>query len=111
MPVRATKRGADRTPLRCDCDVLVCGASFAGLAGPLPFPITLDHWRLWIAQNPDFDWHTLGSDAFEDAEGILPKRFRQRRARPRSGPIAEARKTHRGEPLDMGRQNDGADRH
>jgi menaquinone-9 beta-reductase len=32
MPVRATKRGALRTPLERDCDVLVCGASFAGLA-------------------------------------------------------------------------------
>jgi flavin-dependent dehydrogenase len=32
MPVRATKRGADRTPLQGDADVLVCGASFAGLA-------------------------------------------------------------------------------
>jgi len=32
MPVRATKRGAQRTPLQRDCDVLVCGASFAGLA-------------------------------------------------------------------------------
>ncbi len=34
MPRRATKRGAERTPLqaRQDCDVLVCGASFAGLA-------------------------------------------------------------------------------
>jgi flavin-dependent dehydrogenase len=32
MPVRATKRGADRTPLQGDFDVLVCGASFAGLA-------------------------------------------------------------------------------
>jgi menaquinone-9 beta-reductase len=32
MPVRATKRGAERTPLGGDCDVLVCGASFAGLA-------------------------------------------------------------------------------
>lgn len=33
MPVRATKRGVERTPLqRVDCDVLVCGASFAGLA-------------------------------------------------------------------------------
>jgi menaquinone-9 beta-reductase len=34
MPVRATKRGADRTPFprSRDCDVLVCGASFAGLA-------------------------------------------------------------------------------
>ncbi len=32
MPTRATKRGADRTPLDRDCDVLICGASFAGLA-------------------------------------------------------------------------------
>jgi flavin-dependent dehydrogenase len=32
MPVRATKRGADRTPLDQDADVLICGASFAGLA-------------------------------------------------------------------------------
>lgn len=32
MPVRATKRGVDRTRLERDCDVLICGASFAGLA-------------------------------------------------------------------------------
>ncbi len=32
MPVRATKRGAERTPLEGDFDVLICGASFAGLA-------------------------------------------------------------------------------
>jgi menaquinone-9 beta-reductase len=32
MPVRATTRGAERTQLERDCDVLVCGASFAGLA-------------------------------------------------------------------------------
>ena len=32
MPKRATKRGADRGPLNRDCDVLICGASFAGLA-------------------------------------------------------------------------------
>ncbi|HUA12732.1 MAG TPA: FAD-dependent monooxygenase [Solirubrobacteraceae bacterium] len=32
MPVRATKRGAERTALARDCDVLICGASFAGLA-------------------------------------------------------------------------------
>ena len=32
MPVRATKRGADRTPLEGEWDVLICGASFAGLA-------------------------------------------------------------------------------
>src|SRR5918912_3052307 len=34
MPFRATKRGTQRTPFRrgADADVLVCGASFAGLA-------------------------------------------------------------------------------
>ena len=32
MPRRATKRGEERTPLDRDCDVLICGASFAGLA-------------------------------------------------------------------------------
>jgi flavin-dependent dehydrogenase len=32
MPKRRTLRGADRTPLSGDADVLVCGASFAGLA-------------------------------------------------------------------------------
>jgi flavin-dependent dehydrogenase len=31
MPRRATKRGAERTPLAGTWDVLVCGASFAGL--------------------------------------------------------------------------------
>ena len=32
MPVRATKRGDDRTPLSGEYDVLICGASFAGLS-------------------------------------------------------------------------------
>lgn len=31
MPVRATKRGDERTPLNGSRDVLICGASFAGL--------------------------------------------------------------------------------
>jgi digeranylgeranylglycerophospholipid reductase len=31
MPRRRTKRGAERTPLSGDFDVLICGASFAGL--------------------------------------------------------------------------------
>jgi digeranylgeranylglycerophospholipid reductase len=31
MPIRATKRGVQRTPLDADADVVVCGASFAGL--------------------------------------------------------------------------------
>lgn len=32
MPVRATKRGSERTPLGGEFDVVICGASFAGLA-------------------------------------------------------------------------------
>src|SRR6202171_2229508 len=32
MPVRATKRGRERPPLAGTYDVLICGASFAGLA-------------------------------------------------------------------------------
>ena len=32
MPTRRTKRGSKRTPLKPDRDVLICGASFAGLA-------------------------------------------------------------------------------
>src|SRR6201986_130907 len=32
MPTRATKRGLERTALDRDCDVLICGGSFAGLA-------------------------------------------------------------------------------
>src|SRR5277367_2429565 len=32
MPIRATKRGEERTPLDGRHDVLICGASFAGLA-------------------------------------------------------------------------------
>jgi len=32
MPIRATKRGDERTPLSGERDVLICGASFAGLA-------------------------------------------------------------------------------
>ena len=32
VPIRATKRGDERTPLDGSHDVLICGASFAGLA-------------------------------------------------------------------------------
>src|SRR5688500_15732098 len=32
VPRRATKRGSERTPLAGRYDVLICGASFAGLA-------------------------------------------------------------------------------
>ena len=39
--------------------------SFAGLAGPLPFAIALDHFRYWLERNPTFDWHTLDYARFE----------------------------------------------
>jgi flavin-dependent dehydrogenase len=32
VPIRKTKRGDDRTPLTAEADVLICGASFAGLS-------------------------------------------------------------------------------
>ncbi len=56
------------------------GASFGGLANStattppvaLPFTITLDHWRLWIEQNPGFDWTTLDvarfTEGFRDSQ-------------------------------------------
>jgi hypothetical protein len=31
----------------------------------LPFTITLDHWRLWIEQNPGFNWQSLDTASFE----------------------------------------------
>jgi len=40
------------------------GASLAGLANSAPFPIAFDHWRLWIEQNPAFDWHSLTIASF-----------------------------------------------
>jgi hypothetical protein len=43
------------------------GASFAGLAGPVPFSITVDHFRYWLEQDPSFDWHAVDYAGF-DAE-------------------------------------------
>jgi len=40
------------------------GASFAGLAGAVPFSITTDHFRYWIHRDPNFDWHTLDVASF-----------------------------------------------
>lgn len=40
------------------------GASLAGLANSAPFPIALDHWRVWIEQSPLFDWQTLTVASF-----------------------------------------------
>jgi len=40
-------------------------ASFLGLAGPNPFPITLWHLR-WVKQDPAFDWHALDYPGFDE---------------------------------------------
>jgi flavin-dependent dehydrogenase len=57
MPIRATKRGAARTPIAGDADVLICGASFAGLtlarelsgparSGPRPRVVMVDRYEV-----------------------------------------------------------------
>jgi hypothetical protein len=40
------------------------GASLSGLAGTSPFSIATDHFRYWIHQDPNFDWHTLTEASF-----------------------------------------------
>ena len=58
MPTRRTKRGADRTPLSGDADVLICGASFAGLAvarelsGTGARVLMLDRYEIGERQRP-----------------------------------------------------------
>ncbi len=70
MPVRATKRGAERTPLeQRDCDVLICGASFAGLAvarelaGSGAKVLVLDRYELGERQTSACAMPTLWLDA------------------------------------------------
>jgi menaquinone-9 beta-reductase len=74
MPVRATKRGAERTPLHADWDVIVCGASFAGLAvcrelaGSGARVLMLDRYEVGERQTSacaaPTEWlHALGLDA------------------------------------------------
>jgi flavin-dependent dehydrogenase len=72
MPVRATKRGAQRTPLeQRDCDVLICGASFAGLAiarelaGSGAKVLVLDRYELGERQTSACAMPTLWLDALE----------------------------------------------
>jgi pimeloyl-ACP methyl ester carboxylesterase len=43
------------------------GAPLEEVAGSLPFPIGSDYIRIWVHQDPTFDWHTLGYGGFEDA--------------------------------------------
>ena len=72
MPVRATKRGAERTHLeRRDCDVLICGASFAGLAvarelaGSGAKVLILDRYELGERQTSACGIPTLWLDALD----------------------------------------------
>jgi flavin-dependent dehydrogenase len=78
MPVRATKRGAERTPLeQRDCDVLVCGASFAGLAvarelaGSGAKVLILDRYELGERQTSACAMPTLWLDALELSDSLL----------------------------------------
>jgi feruloyl esterase len=46
---------------------LTRGASFAGLSAPnAPNPITLEWWRFFLNQNPQWDWHTLTRESYEN---------------------------------------------
>jgi hypothetical protein len=46
---------------------LAPGAPLQEVAGSVPFPIGSDYLRIWVHQDPTFDWHTLGYAGFEDA--------------------------------------------
>lgn len=43
---------------------LAKGAPLGALAGPVPFPITENHHRYWIEQDPSWDWRTLDYAGF-----------------------------------------------
>jgi menaquinone-9 beta-reductase len=82
MPTRATKRGADRTLLHQvrDCDVLVCGASFAGLAvarelaGSGMRVLVIDRYELGERQTSACAMPTLWLEAM-DLLGCLRQTF------------------------------------
>jgi flavin-dependent dehydrogenase len=82
MPVRATKRGAARTPLERlrDSDVLICGASFAGLAiarelaGSGAKVLVLDRYELGERQTSACAMPTPWLDAL-DLGGSLRQTF------------------------------------
>jgi flavin-dependent dehydrogenase len=77
MPVRATKRGELRTPLERDCDVLVCGASFAGLAvarelaGSGAKVLVIDRYEIGERQTSACAMPTLWLDALDLRESHL----------------------------------------
>lgn len=69
MPVRATKRGPERTPIDIDCDVLICGASFAGLT------VARELARAPAGQRPDVvvvDRYEIGERATSACAAPLP---------------------------------------
>ncbi len=80
MPVRATKRGELRTRLERDCDVLVCGASFAGLAvarelaGAGARVLVIDRYEIGERQTSACAIPTLWLTAME-LEGSLRQSF------------------------------------
>jgi menaquinone-9 beta-reductase len=80
MAVRATKRGAERTRLQRDCDVLVCGASFAGLAvarelaGSGARVLVIDRYELGERQTSACAMPTLWLNAL-DLVGSLRQSF------------------------------------
>ncbi|HEV2997988.1 MAG TPA: NAD(P)/FAD-dependent oxidoreductase [Solirubrobacteraceae bacterium] len=80
MPVRATKRGSERTPLGRDCDVLICGASFAGLAvarelaGSGARILMIDRYQIGERQTSACGIPTLWLQAL-DLEGSLLQTF------------------------------------
>lgn len=45
---------------------LTPGTPLDALAGSAPFPIGSDYVRLWVQQDPTFDWRTLGYAGFEE---------------------------------------------
>jgi menaquinone-9 beta-reductase len=91
MPVRATKRGAERTPLqRGDCDVLVCGASFAGLAAARELAgsgarvLMVDRYELGERQTSACAMPTAWLEALE-LMGSLRQRFERMTVHTRFG--------------------------
>jgi len=51
------------------------GAPLFAMAGPNPFPVTLEHLRFWVKQDPTFDWHTLGYEGLEEFFKVSRQKF------------------------------------
>jgi len=84
MPVRATKRGAERSPLHGSADVIVCGASFAGLTVARQLAtsgadvLVLDRYEIGERQT---------SACAAPTAWLLPKESRPKRRKPKYGPM------------------------